>query len=190
MKAIAVFSTLAFLATFTSGVEIECIFIDFEWFDYTPLYTCRGIVISMENPTLVTKMSGNHEAGREDSDVKGFRIIGDQINLTTISNGIGNFFASLQVFSWTYGNISSIDSRTFRHFPNLLYIDLTQNRIVALDGDLFQFTRKLRWIHFDSNSLQHVGHDLLTGLRLKGCKFPFESVHQCKSHYSTTNSKI
>lgn len=95
--------------------------------------------------------------------MKGFRIFNHKI-LTTIPNGIGNFFANLESFHWWAGNISSVDSSTFRPFPNLLSIQLGDNRIVAVDGDLFQFTLKLQRIYFSGNLLRHVGHDLLTGL--------------------------
>lgn len=60
-------------------------------------YTCEATVISVENSTHVTSISGAHEAGKTDSDVNGFEIRNHRI-LSTIPSGIENFFVNLEVF--------------------------------------------------------------------------------------------
>lgn len=166
MHSIGLFFCLAFLATFTSGVKIQCIYtIDILIAD--GLYTCWVTRISMGNPLTVTEISGAHEGGRSNADVKAFAFFGHEIHNTTpetIPKGIENFFANLEVFRWVNGSISTIDSTTFKPFPNLFYINLSFNKLVSLDGDLFQHTRKLERIDFNNNLIKHVGRDLLTGL--------------------------
>lgn len=164
MEVIELLCCLAVLATFTSGVRIRCEYQMGDWNVLGRLYTCRGSVISDENPTIVTDVIGTHLAGDENSDVKGFWVLDGHESLTTIPKGLENFFANLQGFQWAYGNISSIDSSTFEPFSNLLRIGLQSNELVTLDGDLLQHTRKLHWISFSFNLLQHVGHDFLAGL--------------------------
>lgn len=144
------------------GVEIECEYEMMYW-HIGYFYTCTATVFSVNIPTAVTAINGTHMEGKFHADVKGFWISGSK-TLTKIPNGIGDFFPNLKVFWWCNGNISSIDSSTFQAFPNLLQIDLGHNKIVTLDGDEFQFTRKLRYISFKYNLLEHVGKDLLTGL--------------------------
>lgn len=159
MKAIRLFCCLTVLAAFTSGVKIEC--------DYKLLegkyYTCSAKVISVENPTTIAEITGTHWIAKTNADVRGFQMKYHKV-LTAIPEGIEKFFKDLEAFWWLDGNISTIDSSTFKPFPNLQVINLYNNKLVSLDGDLFQHTRKLRAIHFERNLLEHVGHDLMTGL--------------------------
>lgn len=158
------YSAVALFATLTSGVEIYCFYWMRSWSTFGSFYTCGGTVISAENATTVTDISATHMEGKDHEDVKGFYASSNHLMLATIPAGIEKFFANLEFFEWANGNLFSIDSSTFEPFPNLLVINLGGNKIVTLDGDLFQHTRKLRQIDFVSNSLEHVGHDFLTGL--------------------------
>jgi len=164
MNAIGLFCCLAALATITSGVKIQCIYSITNWGDYYGgvQYTCRGTVISEENPLTFTDISGTHLAGKREADVKAFWV-DDSNTLTKIPNGLENFFPDLEIFDW-YGGVSSIDSSTFKPFPNLLRLNFYENKIATLDSDLFKYTRKLRLISFYHNLLRNVGNDLLTGL--------------------------
>lgn len=162
MKVIGVCCSLALLAAFTSAVEIQCEYRNLTWTVGT-FYSCWATVVSVANPTIVTDITGTHVAGKTNADVKAFYTSSHKI-LTKIPSGIESFFPNLEVFEWTFGNISTIDSNTFTPWPNLLRIDLGWNKIVSLDGNLFQYTRKLQLIFLNLNSLEHVGHDLLTFL--------------------------
>lgn len=163
MKAMRLFCSLALLATFTSGVEIQCDFRIDNWENIGTLYTCRATVINMADPAAVTKISGIHLSDIGNADEKAFWILENKI-LSIVPNGIEKFFANLEALQWSSGNISSVDSSTFQPFPHLLHIDLGDNKLETLDGNLFQHTRKLRTIYLDTNSLRHIGHDLLADL--------------------------
>jgi len=168
MKSIITFSCLAFLAAVTSGVEFKCRHEERVGFRAGSTvqagYGCpSATLVSGENPTTVTEIGGTHLAGKTNADV----IIFGSVNIviqTGIPSGIEKFFPNIQVFSWVSGNLSSIDSSTFKPWPYLLHLNLAYNKLVTLDGDLFQYTRKLRNICFSNNKLEHVGHGLLTGL--------------------------
>lgn len=163
MKAIGLFGCLALLTTFTSGVKIHCIYYIEGYWDIGPFYSCGAFNISLENPTTVTGISGAHMAGKHNADVKGFYINNFEY-LTTIPRGLENYFPSLELLQWFGGSISLINSGTFQPFRNLSYVELSRNKLVTLDGNLFQHTPKLRHIHFSNNLLAHVGHGLLTTL--------------------------
>lgn len=164
MKVIQLLGTLSFLATFSTAVEIDCLYRTKNWNGFGYYYTCYATVISVKNPTTVTNIIGYHHLkGRNNTDVKGFEVKNQEI-LARIPNGVENFFANLQAFQWSSGNICSIDSNTFEPFPNLLYINLNYNKLVTIDGDLFQYTRKVSTIEFRNNFLEHAGLDLFSGL--------------------------
>lgn len=163
MKTIRLFGCLAFFATLTSGVEFQCKYEIANLNGLGSSYICHATIISVERPSITTNISGTHEAGKVNADVNNFWVENHRI-LTKIPNGIEQSFANLQVFLWRDGRISTIDSNTFKPFPNLLIIYLGYNQLVTLDGDLFQHTRKLRELFFESNLFEHVDHDILTGL--------------------------
>lgn len=166
MKAIELFCSFAALAALTSGVTIQCNYsIENGAGIYNNYYVCAATVISEENPTTVTEINGTHLTGFNNAfnndHVKGFWMQNE--NLSSTPKGIENFFPNLEEFAW-YSGISTIDSSTFKPFPELLRIGFGSNKIVSLDGNLFQYTRKLQEINFSRNKLEHVGHDLLKGL--------------------------
>lgn len=163
MKKIELLSALAVLTTISSGVEIQCEYYNETYASFGTFYKCNCTVITMDNPTIVTEISGNHLAGKSNKDVKAF-VVGFHKNVTTIPKGIEKFFENLEQFTWYSGNISTIDANIFKPFPNLLRINLGDNKLVTLAGDLFQYTRKLQEVCFGENLLEHVGHDILTGL--------------------------
>lgn len=162
MKVIEVFCCMALYATLASGVEIDCWYRMTNWIP-GGIYICGATITNVEDPTTVRNINGTHLAGRSNEDVRGFSVFLHDI-LTTIPTGIEKFFANLELFAWDNGNISTIDSSTFKPFPSLLFISLGNNKLISLDGDLLQHSRKLREIEFHGNLLEHVGHDLLTGL--------------------------
>lgn len=164
MKLTNVLCCLTFISifAFTGGVKIQCRYQVAEWF-FGTFYSCEATITNVDNPTNVTEITGIHMSGQNDGSVKGIFVNGHRI-LTEIPNGIEKFFPNLEAFQWFQGNISTIGSSTFRPFPNLLSINVGDNQLVTLPGDLFQYTRKLKGIYFYINLLAHVGHGLFTGL--------------------------
>lgn len=188
MKVIELFCCLTALQTFTSGVEIRCEYRIVSWGSTIgDWYTCDATLTTAGNPTFVTEVSGTHEEGKVNVDVKGL-IVNNHRILTTIPTGVETFFTNLEGFEWYDGSISTIDSSTFAPFPNLLVIYLGTNKIVTLDGDVFLHTRKLREIYFNFNKLEHVGHGLLNGLTdLTYANF---QGNPCFNAHASTQQKI
>lgn len=147
-----------------SGIEIQCTYEVKAWtVESIHLYTCRGTIISTENPRVITSVSGVHLRGREDSDVKGILIHENRI-LSTVPRSLENFFANIEAFQWQSGILSSIDASIFEPFRNMIFIHLGYNQLVTLESNLFQQNRNLREIRLARNVLEHVGHNLLSGL--------------------------
>lgn len=166
MRAAQLLVSLAFFAivNVNLGVEFLCSYKIVYWGNVGSVYSCEASVNYRSNPSRVDKISGSHLQGKKNDDVKSFYIISFYYSLDIIPKGIENFFPNLEVFQWYGGTIPAIDLSFFEPLPNLLHIDFMNNKIVKLDGNLFQFTRKLREINFSGNLLEQVGYDLLTGL--------------------------
>lgn len=58
----------------------------------------------------------------------------------------------------------SINANDLRPFPRLLYLNLWQNQLISIDGDLFTYTPLLKRVDFNNNKIQHIKHDLLINL--------------------------
>lgn len=163
MKVVTLIFGLVFLAAITSSVEIQCSYSFYNYFNGGWPYACRATVISMENPTVVTDITGIHLEGQGNADVQWFDIRDHEL-FTTMPEGVEIFFPNLEAFDWTGGNVSNFDSSIFGQYKNLVRIALSRNKIVTLEGDLRQHTPKLKEFYLERNLLEHVGVDLLTGL--------------------------
>lgn len=76
MRPIGLFCCLTFLVAFTyDELEIRCNFRLATWENLGTLYTCRASVTSMENPSIITKISGVHLVDKANEDVKDFWIL-------------------------------------------------------------------------------------------------------------------
>lgn len=187
MKTIELICCFIFLATLTSGVKIEC---DYKMSNFDAignLYVCYASIMCAENRATVIEVRGNHSGEKNNTDVKGFWMSVHN-SLTTIPDGLEIFFANLEIFYWSNGSISTIDSSTFKPFPNLSIINLDYNKLVSLDSDLFQHTRKLRGIYFRKNLIENVGYGLLIGLtNLTTADF---SLNSCINAFANTPEGI
>lgn len=174
MKVRILLVNLLFLATteFAHGVEIECTYVDGDWNAFGYFYTCSGTIVSVENPSTVTRIGGHHTGGRNNEDVKGFAIAGDR-TLISIPQGIAEFFPNLEALEWINGDIRTIDSSIFEPLLNLLHINLATNNIVELPA-FVKASSDLLLQQFNL-SCRTRPSDWLD--RLDICKFPFESVH-------------
>lgn len=45
-------------------------------------------------------------------------------------------------------------------FPTLVYLNLYRNKITTISGRLFDGLNAVQYVSFETNNLQHVGHDL------------------------------
>jgi len=161
-QSLRVFVFLA-LATYISGMEVQCSLQDPFWIVVGEHYTCFATVTSVDNSTSFTSVIANHAQGQNNSDVTAFAVdFNDE--LTFFPRGIEQFFPNLRVIRWWVGNLTTIDSSTFQPFPDLELVDIGHNKLVSLDGNLFQHSPRLRVIWFNNNLLQNVGQGFLTGL--------------------------
>jgi hypothetical protein len=143
----------------TQAMVIDCYFSNYGFSDFPgSMYTCSRPNISGSGS--VSEING-HSYGKSNYDVGGFYV--SEQPLVEIPKGLGNFFRNLKHFRIYKTNISSISSSDIQ-FPKLMYFYAQYNKIISVDGDLFENNPNLVQIDFTNNKIQHVGHDLLTGL--------------------------
>lgn len=106
---------------------------------------------------------GTHSGGRNNADVESIWIE-SQNELTFVPSRLENFFPNLKVFYFYHTNLKSISSADLQPFSELLWLSVLQGSLISIDGDLFQFSEKIRGIDFNSNQIEHVGHNLATSL--------------------------
>lgn len=68
--------------------------------------------------------------------------------------------------------LKTITSADLQPFPNLVIININQNLLRELDGDLFKYNPYLRYIYLSNNAIERVGLGFLDGLEdLTGVQF-------------------
>lgn len=146
------------------SVVIQCEFrVNTTWVVLDSPYTCNIAGVTSSEITEVTGIIGDHEPGRNNSDVLGFSTIGRNFFATFPSN-LDRFFPNLIGIGIWGGNLSSILSDDLAPWSNLTELYASENRIQELDGDLFVNTQRLQHVTFRGNFIQNVGINLLANL--------------------------
>ena len=156
----------------TQALTMNCVFSeDNGWVIVGDVYTCgTQFTGTSENDRTVTRVSGNHLAGKGDLDVKALYIWGRQ--LTHLPGDIDSFFPNLVVLSLSNTGLSSITSEDLQPFPSLVVFGADESKISSLDGNLFMFTLHLQVISMQNNLITNVGDGLLNDLHeLTGAHF-------------------
>lgn len=154
---------LLWIIASAAGVVIKCEFKSVGW-TVGPHYSCsQGKIVSAENSTHLTKVLGEHELERNNTNVRGLEISDDDI-FVKMFKGIEKFFPNLVVIFWQNGKIEEISAEDFEPFTNLVQLSFSENNLYSLDGNLFLHTRQLKWISFGHNKLNDVGNKILDGL--------------------------
>lgn len=101
---------------------------------------------------------------------------------------MSRFFPNLVVIDVANTKFQTISAEDLQPFPNLVYLNSIGNALISLDGDLFKYTRKLKYLTIYDSQLQHVGYNLLTGLDdLQEADF---RSNPCSGMYATTKEGI
>lgn len=150
--------------SFTYSVTVQC---EFESYDYAievNQYTSVATLLFDGNITHMIAVTGNHLSEKTNADVTAFWIESNHGEYDRIPRGLNQFFPNLLVFVWQFGNLTTLEADDLEPFPVLREIWLPNNKLFALDGDLFKHTPQLGFIYFDYNRITHVGFGLLDGL--------------------------
>lgn len=160
------FKFLVFLSAieFGSSVEIQCEYRSTDWEGPAGfLYSCEGKVVNIQNPSIVTKIRGTHAIGKNDAAV-GSLSLNFNKNLTAIPKDIERFFPRLTMIRWAYGELLTLSANDLKQFPNLVTLIVCFNKLTVLESDLFKHTKQLKELYLNSNNIQIIRPNLLSGL--------------------------
>lgn len=155
------FLAVAVAASSADAVEFNCNFHDHSHSVVEEIYTCRPTVTSCASTTL-DDVTGFHLAGRTNTDVKALWIEGE--NVPFIPQGISNYFENLIALTYISNQMPSITADDLQPFPLLEHLFLYGNHLASLDGDLFLYTPRMKYIYMGLSEIEHIGYDLVTNL--------------------------
>ena len=85
-------------------------------------------------------------------------------NVHYLPKGINKFFPNLKGLAVTYSKLKSLTQDDLKSLTQLEIVDFSANDLVTLDGDLFEFNPKLKYVNFGHNKLKYVDDSLLNHL--------------------------
>lgn len=171
----------------TIGVSFDCIFYESLWKNFGSPYACLATLTSSGGNFFLTQVNGDHLEQNENADVEVLGVV-DSTLLRQIPRDIDKFFNNLIIMHWETKSLEFINANDLKPFPNLKVFAVFESKLVTIDGDLFQHTPHIQLIFFTYNRIEHVGHDLLTGLD-KLSEVYFES-NPCISASAQTKESI
>lgn len=170
----------------SNATELQCNF-----YDLKGAYVCWVQNLIIKTPYTITRISGHHVKGRNNTDLRQLTIINPQITYF-LPYHISEFFPNLEMMivsglslryiirdcfkglkqmkhlSLTNNEISSLPRDTFASLKNLKELHMDFNQVDVLDNDLFKYNDKLKTISFNGNRIKLIG--LKTFAHLKKLK--------------------
>ncbi len=154
---------LIFVAS-ANSIEIECEFGTGSWWVIGDIYACGVFSLNFsDDPERVTKISGNHEAGKTNEDVG----LVDFYNfyLKIVPKKFSNFFPKLIALRFFSCPFEILPEDALEEYPNLEVFALHSSNLVRIPGNFFAPTPKIRLVSFSyNNKISHVGEGLLDSL--------------------------
>ncbi|CAG9797633.1 unnamed protein product [Chironomus riparius] len=160
--------SLAVLIDLTSAYEVDCKFkddLDKESEDaYFPdsmapenskHYHCKVTEINdLTYVSFILKIFGQHLNGYENKDVESVQISSQPRQFLPL--GFTKFFPNLEAFHMEKSGLMSLQKWDLYEFKKLQVLILNDNKLVALDVGLFEFTPNLKYVNFERNKLIHI----------------------------------
>lgn len=146
----------------SSSIRLHCKYVQSQLFGYG----CNAIKlkITSEEDRAITEVVGLHWQGKTNNDVVAFSSFGNEIRFMPL--GLTNFFPSIKLVEIAQAKMGKISSTDLQQFgDNLSFLFLGENKIKSLQGNLFEFTPKVRWIDLNFNLIKEVERGTFTNLK-------------------------
>ena len=161
------------MASSANAVTLDCRFFFIDWQEINDNYVCATQItdINAGNEGFVTDVTGDHLVGNNNDAVRTLSVSGQPL-LTQIPKDIGKFFKNLQGLEVWGCQLATVSMEDLRPFPDLVVLNIEQNNLFNLPGNLFYHTPNLVWLRCLDNRIQNIGYGLLDDLhRLQFASF-------------------
>lgn len=143
-------------------MEVNCSFVYITDDDEndSDTYACRVFDKIITEEKIIKKFHGTHETRRfeekelTNDDVTEFQC--EECFIPRVPYGISMHFKSLKSLKIISCQLSEIHSCDLRAMENLIFLDLSNNFLTFLPGNLFVHTRKLEEVIFFNNDLKFI----------------------------------
>lgn len=142
-----------FIISSASALILDCTYSTSDFWTRTKFYTCIGRIVKLGDPRIVTDVTQNHQAGRNNSDVTGLKI--SQQALGLLPHNIGAFFLNLQAYESDNSGLTKLSREDFQDMPNLILGSFRWNEYSEVDN-IFSRNPKLQVLHFGHSPRRHV----------------------------------
>lgn len=127
-------------------------------------YTCSAVdlIVQASNET-VDEVTGTHEAGKTNGDVKKLNIA--QQVCFFIPRGFEKFFPNLEGLRIAQSKLIRLRQFDLSVHPKLRNCDMFNNWLDVIDTDIFAKNLDLEYLYFGDNQIRAIGVDILKPLR-------------------------
>lgn len=77
---------------------------------------------------------------------------------------VAKFFGNIKLIHISYSHIKELHASDLEAFPNLVELDLHENKIRILEDGLFQYNPNMKFISFSNNKIVHIDSNVFDGL--------------------------
>lgn len=167
---------------------MNCKFENYVWGTYTgSQYTCILLNdLSIPKGGKVTGLTGQHQEGKTNLDVKGLSAAGKILNF--IPKDIDKFFHNIIALTYSNANLTDIHEEDFKPFPNLRVLYISSNKIEVLEENLFRSNPSLGEISLSSNKIRHISVNTFS--ILKPLTYLYLTNNVCIDSLATTQATV
>lgn len=145
----------------TQSIEFKCEF-GYRLDHGYPCQVTKGLV---ENDNEAATFVGNHQAGKEDNDLKLISFSGNRnLRLHYLPRDAFSQFPQLNDFSLQNCQLRNLKSGDFQNAKNLKNLNLDSNELTQLNASSFTGATNLEWLSLSSNFIHTVNKDAFRGL--------------------------
>lgn len=119
-------------------------------------YRCTAQVIFVGDSRIISEVSHNHLAGKNDSDVTQLFIQNQVVGF--IPHNVSDFFPILNRFDVNNASITELTRDSLKGLYRLRIFQVNVNQIEGIRGDIFMDNSELQQINLINNPIKHVAH--------------------------------
>lgn len=151
-------------------------------------YYCRvnNANINSRNEAVVDGITGTHKSGYNNDNVVAFQIYTG--SAVYPPQGIEKYFKNLKAIRYQHCKLKEIHQQDLKPFPKLMDLMLYGNQIEVLEEGLFDFNPDLVYINIRDNKIVHIHSKVFDNL--KKVTHIYLNSNTCTNKYATSPSQI